>query len=351
MVAGELQRYLRLLGIRAPIAGRAGLDEAGLDEVVHRHLCRVPFENVSKLLLLGREGAGRAATLAEFLDGIEHYDLGGTCHTNNPFLVSLLRTLGYEADLLGADMSQPNVHTSIRVRLSGAEYHVDVGYGAPFRRAIRLDRLPWEFEQGSYRFVFDRAAAPETYQASVYSGEQRLHGYIVHPPAREAGFFGPALFESFRPAMTFTSMLRIIRFFDGYAADLRPLEHSPWRRDHFEDAAKYGRTARGRGGRSRHAPLPHRRSRRGIRAANGEERVRGEGECGRDLRSKWWGGPHRAGPPGPAFLSKDEAISERQKPARGPAADEGVRPTIQATSRAGRYSARNCESAGHRCNE
>ena len=48
MVAGELQRYLRLLGIRKPIA----VDEAGLDEIVHRHLCRVPFENVSKLLLL-----------------------------------------------------------------------------------------------------------------------------------------------------------------------------------------------------------------------------------------------------------------------------------------------------------
>src|ERR1035438_69834 len=57
----------------------AVLDEAALDEIVRRHLCRVPFENVSKLLLLGREGAGRVTMLAEFLDGIEHRDLGGTC--------------------------------------------------------------------------------------------------------------------------------------------------------------------------------------------------------------------------------------------------------------------------------
>jgi len=220
MVAGGLQRYLRLLGIRTPIAGAADLDEAALHEIVRRHLCRVPFENVSKLLLLGREGAGRVTTLAEFLDGIEHRDLGGTCHTNNPFLASLLKALGYQADLLGADMSKPNVHTSIRVRLSGVDYHVDVGYGAPFRRAIRLDRLPWEFEQGCYRFVFDHASAPEAYQASVYSGKQRLHGYVVHPPAREAGFFDGEVIESYRPGMTFTSMLRIIRFFDDYAADL-----------------------------------------------------------------------------------------------------------------------------------
>jgi len=221
MVAGELQRYLRLLGIRTPPAGPAGLNEAGLNEIVRRHLCCVPFENVSKLLLLGREGAGRVTTLAEFLDGIEHYDLGGTCYTSNPFLASLLRALGYEADLLGADMSKPDIHTSIRVRLSDAEYHVDVGYGAPFRRAIRLDRLPWQLEQGCYRFVFERAASPDAYQAGVYSGEQRLHGYIVHPPARDAGFFDPALIESYRPGMTFTSMLRIIRFFDDYAADLQ----------------------------------------------------------------------------------------------------------------------------------
>src|ERR1017187_213337 len=215
MVAGELQRYLRLLGIRTPIAG-----PVGLDEIVHRHLCCVPFENVSKLLLLGREGAGRVTPLPEFLDGIEHHDLGGTCHTSNPFLASLLNALGYQADLLGADMSKPNVHTSIRVRLSGVEYHVDVGYGAPFRRAIRLDRLPWEFEQGRYRLVFDRASVPAAYQASVYSGGQCLHGYIVHPPAREAGFFDNEVIESYRPGMTFTSMLRIIRFFDDHAADL-----------------------------------------------------------------------------------------------------------------------------------
>ncbi len=221
MVAGELHRYLRLLGIRTPIAGPAGSGEAGLNEIVQRHLCRVPFENVSKLLLLGREGAGRVTTLAEFLDGVERYDLGGTCYTANPFLASLLSALGYDADLLGADMSKPNVHTSIRVRLSGVAYHVDVGYGAPFRGAIRLDRLPWEFEQGCYRFVFGRADAPEAYQASVYSGGQRLHGYIVHPPARDAGFFDNVAIASYRPGMTFTSMLRIIRFFDGHAADLQ----------------------------------------------------------------------------------------------------------------------------------
>ena len=215
MIDAEVQRYLRIVGIRTHPAGIEGLND-----IVIRHLSRVPFENISKLVLLGREGAGRVTRLAEFLDGIEHYDLGGTCQTNNPFLASLLQALGYDADLLGADMSQPNVHTSIRVRLEGAEYHVDVGYGAPFRCPIRLDRLPWEFVQGRLRFCFDRGAAAGAYEAGVYAGEQRLHGYVVHPPARDRGFFDGTVIESYRPGATFTSMLRIIRFFDDYAADI-----------------------------------------------------------------------------------------------------------------------------------
>lgn len=215
MAGGEIDRYLRLLGIRGPISG-----PDGLDEIVHRHLCRVPFENVSKLLLLGREGAGRVTTLAEFLEGIEHYDLGGTCYTSNPFFAFLLDRLGYDTELLGADMAEPNVHTSIRVRIRGADYHVDVGFGAPFRRAIRLDRLPWEFVQGKLRFVFDRTPAAGSYQASVYSGERRLHGYVVHPPGRAADFFDRVVLDSYRPGKTFTGMLRIVRFFDDHAADI-----------------------------------------------------------------------------------------------------------------------------------
>ena len=71
------RRYLRLLGIdHLP----SGLD--GLRLVVRRHLIRVPFENLSKLLLFDREGAGRPIALSEFLDGIEHHDLGGTCYTS-----------------------------------------------------------------------------------------------------------------------------------------------------------------------------------------------------------------------------------------------------------------------------
>jgi hypothetical protein len=41
----------------------------------------------------------------------------------------------------------------------------------------------------------------------------------------------------------------------------------------------------------------------------------------------------RAGPPGPALRAKDQVLTQPEKPARGPAADEGVRPTIYAGAR------------------
>ncbi len=116
------ERYLRLIGINSI---PTGID--GLCEVVQNHLHFVPFENVSKLLLFDREQRGRPLSFTEFLDGIQFQDLGGTCHSSNPFLQKLLSFIGFETALLGADMNEPNVHTCLRTKLQTHQYHIDVG--------------------------------------------------------------------------------------------------------------------------------------------------------------------------------------------------------------------------------
>jgi arylamine N-acetyltransferase len=210
------QRYLHLLGIDGVPSGLAGLKT-----VVRAHLCRVPFENVSKLLLFDRERVGRFSTLPEFLDGIERHDLGGTCYSCNPFLAELLRALGYDTDVLGADMAaRLNCHTSLRVRVDTVAYHVDVGYGGPFREPIRLDRLPFEMTEGELRYAMDRNPQGEGYEMSVFSGPDRVHGYIVHDPPRARGFFAPSMHNSFLPEATFLNCVRICRFFEDYSAML-----------------------------------------------------------------------------------------------------------------------------------
>jgi len=186
---------------------------------VRRHLCRVPFENVSKLLLFDREGAGRPLTLSEFLDGIEHHDLGGTCYSSNPFLAELLRVLGYDADLLGADMSIANVHTSVRVHLDGGEYHVDAGNGAPFLEPMPLDRLPHVISIGRYRYDLETHHHGHQMTAS-YAGEL-VHSYLVHGPPRTPEFFRPIVLDSFVPGRKFMTWLRITRCFEDRVIDLR----------------------------------------------------------------------------------------------------------------------------------
>jgi len=188
---------------------------------VLRHLVRVPFENVSKLLLFGREGKGRVTTLPEFLDGIEQQDLGGTCYQSKPFLAELLRVLGYDADLLGADMSNPNVHTNIRVRIGAVPYHVDVGYAAPFGEPLRLDQLPHEIPHGSCRYVLDRDSRGEGFEVTQFSGRERVHGYVVHDPPRCRDFFKQIILDSYSPGMEFMGRLRITRFFEDHTVELR----------------------------------------------------------------------------------------------------------------------------------
>jgi arylamine N-acetyltransferase len=180
---------------------------------------RAPFENISKLLLFSREGAGRFLSLSEILDGIEHQDLGGTCHSLNPYLGELLRVLGYDADLVGADMGpRLNCHTCLRVRLGPVTYHVDVGYGGPFREPIRLDRLPFTMVEGDNRYVLEQRG--QDYEMSVLAGEERVHGYLVHDPPRSHDFFLAPMRNSFQPEAPFLNCLRICRFFDDHSVTL-----------------------------------------------------------------------------------------------------------------------------------
>jgi len=208
-------RYLRLLGFDHPPAGLEALRQ-----LVRQHVIRVPFENVSKLLLYGRERKGRLTTLAEFLDGLERCDLGGTCYTANPFLAELLREAGYDADLLGCDMARANVHTAIRVRIGGNEYHVDVGYGGPFYEPLLLAALPHEMKQGPFRYVLNRGGDGRV-ALTVFHEKERVHGYVVNETPRELDFFRDIVLESFRPAATFMTRLRVVRYFDDHSVELK----------------------------------------------------------------------------------------------------------------------------------
>ncbi len=215
----DCERYLRLLGV----ARRASSLEA-LAELNMAHLTRVPFENISKLYHNRRSGLRGIPDLPTFLDGIEQYHLGGTCYANNWHFHCLLRALGYEVALCGADMSYPDVRIANIVRLEGREFLVDVGYAAPFLAPLPRDLDEnYEILLGNDRYVL-RPQDPEgRSHLELHRRGKQAHGYVLKPAPRRIEEFAPVIADSFSPSATFMNALLIVRFAPGRSLRLNNL--------------------------------------------------------------------------------------------------------------------------------
>jgi arylamine N-acetyltransferase len=207
----EVERYLRLLAVR-----RRRPSSDALGELVRAQLWRVPFENVSKLYYRIQEGRRDIPDVGPFLDGVERQHFGGTCYVNNFHFFRLLRALGYEAALCGADMpSGPDVHMATVVRLDGRDLLVDVGYAAPFYDPLPLDQpAPTSFRFGRDTYVVHpRDSAGRTRLDLLRDGD-RVHGYLLKPVPRTIGCFRRVIRASYRDDATFMRSLLLVRFFD-----------------------------------------------------------------------------------------------------------------------------------------
>lgn len=172
----EVARYLRILGVE-----RTRPSPDALGRLVRAQLCRVPFENVSKLYYRRQGCRHELPGLELFLDGIERCHFGGTCYLNNFHFFRLLRALGYEAALCGADMaSGPDVHMAIRIRLGGRERLVDVGYAAPFYEPIPLDLpVPFTIRFGRDTYVVHPQDGEGRTRVDLRRDGERAHGYLL----------------------------------------------------------------------------------------------------------------------------------------------------------------------------
>jgi arylamine N-acetyltransferase len=218
-VSRELfDRYLRLLGVARRPPGLAALQE-----LTRAHLKRVPFENLSKLYSRN-DVSRRLPDLRQFLDGIEHARLGGTCYANNYHLYELLADLGYEVALCGADMSAPDVHLVNVVALERGRHLVDGGYGAPFLDPMCMDLAQdYRILNGRDRYVLKaRDLAGRSRMEHHRDGKLR-HGYLVNPAPRRIEEFTGVIADSFRAEATFMNALMVARFFDERSLTLRNL--------------------------------------------------------------------------------------------------------------------------------
>ena len=203
------ERYLSILGVEA---GSPSLDH--LTRLVAAQIIRVPFENISKLWLKKSRGATSIPSIEEHLDGIEFSNFGGTCYANNPYFALLLRHLGYDVSIRGADMSEPDVHVVSLVQVEGREYLVAVGYAAPFFAPIArdLDRAQ-KIAFGRHRYVLHPKDDRGRSRMDNLRDGEIIHGYVVNPTPRGIAHFADIIRDSYSDQANFMNAVVIERFF------------------------------------------------------------------------------------------------------------------------------------------
>lgn len=212
------EKYLHLLGVK-----RTAPTFDLLNKIVTANLIRVPFENISKLILK-KEGMYDIPDLATFLSGIEKYNFGGTCYANNYYLFLLLKHLGFDIILCGADMNEKDVHIVSMVIINGKEYIVDVGYAAPFYNPIELNlSQDHVIEFGNEKYVLKPRDKKGYSKMEHYINGELKHGYTAKPFPREINFFKEVIEDSYADYSTFMNAIRITKFTNNGFLSLRNL--------------------------------------------------------------------------------------------------------------------------------
>jgi arylamine N-acetyltransferase len=200
-------KYLQLLGVDK---SKQGLDL--LNRVVKAHLIKVPFENISKLLYK-KQGMNYIPDLELFLEGIEKYNFGGTCYTNNYYLFSLLKYLGYDIKLCAADMKNPDVHLISIVKIDNKEFIVDGGYAAPFLIPLPRDlKEDFVITLGNEKYIIKPKDGLGRTKVEQYSDGKLQHWYIVKPEGKRIEEFNKVIKDSYSDNAVFMNAVRITRY-------------------------------------------------------------------------------------------------------------------------------------------
>lgn len=186
-----------------------------LNRIVKAHLIKVPFENISKLLYK-KQGMNYIPDLGLFLEGIKKYNFGGTCYTNNYYLFSLLKHLGFNIRLCGADMKKPDVHLVSIVTIDSSEYIVDAGYAAPFLVPLpRNLKEDFVINLGNEKYIIKPKDHLERTTVEQYSDGMLQHWYTAKPEERNIEDFKKVIENSYADDAVFMNAVRITRFYEN----------------------------------------------------------------------------------------------------------------------------------------
>jgi arylamine N-acetyltransferase len=192
-----------------------------LIKLIKAQLIKFPFENISKLILWSEGNYNKLIDLETHLNNSIKLNCGGTCYANNFYFCRLLKFLGFDVSIHGADMGTGiDVHLVLKVNLNDKIFLVDVGYGAPFSDPFYLSGFkPQRVKNGEleYKLVLTN---DNRFQVLVFKRNNLVHDYIVNNRAREIEYFADEIKNSFYNDSEFMDKLRIFRFFDDHSIEL-----------------------------------------------------------------------------------------------------------------------------------
>lgn len=124
----DIVGYNRRIGF----TGEAVPDLATLSELVFRHVCTIPFENVD--VLIGRPINLDVESLQQKMVFGKR---GGYCYEQNGLFAAVLEEIGFDATVISArprvifarHETPPLTHASVRVLIDGISWLVNVGIG------------------------------------------------------------------------------------------------------------------------------------------------------------------------------------------------------------------------------
>jgi arylamine N-acetyltransferase len=209
-------KYLKLIGVES-----AAPSFELLCRLVKAHLIKIPFENISKLLFK-KQGMNYIPDLSTFLEGIEKYNFGGTCYSNNYYLYLLLEHLGFDVKLCGADMKNPDVHLISMVKIDAREYIVDGGYAAPFLKPLPMDlKTDYIIRNGSEKYLVKPKDENGRTKVEHYDDNELKHWYTAKSLPRKIEEFRSVIEDSYADDATFMNALRITSFSENGSIALK----------------------------------------------------------------------------------------------------------------------------------
>ena len=178
----DLAAYFDRIGHR----GGAAPTIANLQAIHARHVDAIPFENLAAFL-----GEPVPLDLASLQAKLLTPGRGGWCFEHNLYLAAVLEAMGYEVRRLAArvrwnvpaDVVTPRSHMLMRVRVAGADYIADAGFGgltlsAPLRLEPGIEQAtphePHRLLADGERFTLQAKIAGEWTTMYVFDLHEQL---------------------------------------------------------------------------------------------------------------------------------------------------------------------------------